>query len=294
MEFSCKRCGYTTNSKGNLVKHFQRKTTCQPLHSDQSYEALLLELTAKTFVGLKCEHCGKLLKSPSSKCRHKKICIKNPDSSKYARHLEDKIDVLVQLIDRQQQDIDKLKHQTSSTTQIFHNTNNGTINNITINAFGKEDISYLTKHHNFPAFMVKCIKEKIDGVCQLIVRKHFDPKHPENHNIKKNNRKDDFMECYDGRKWKPRYSQDVLDDLFINLQTDFANFVDQAISDNGLIKKLWLDNFMKHVGAPLEWDLANSNYDFEDDERADDKQSAKNKIYKLACEYIYRHSKTIN
>ena len=51
MEFSCKRCGYSTCSKGNLVKHFKRKATCQPLHSDQSYEALLLELNAKTFIG---------------------------------------------------------------------------------------------------------------------------------------------------------------------------------------------------------------------------------------------------
>ena len=39
--YSCKRCGYTTDIKGNLKNHFRRKRTCKPTLSDVPVGTLL-------------------------------------------------------------------------------------------------------------------------------------------------------------------------------------------------------------------------------------------------------------
>lgn len=299
MDFCCKRCGYNASCKGNLAKHYKRKTECEPIYSDKPSSDLLEELVYKSLdgVGYPCEHCGKNLKTPSTKCKHKKICKHNPESINFVNHLEQKMDEMMNIIAKQQKEIESLKQKAPTSAKYISNQNNlGTINNtnntnITINALGKEDISYLTSHPKFDQFMIKCIKEKMSGVCEFLVKKHFDPEHPENHNIRKLTLKSDFMDTYDGRKWKPRFTEDVLRDIFINIQTDFANFVDEAISENGSIKKMWLDNFMKEVGAPLDWDLSNSDYEFDGEVDEGTKEQLRDKIYKLACEYIYRSSK---
>ena len=38
--FYCKRCGYTTNKKGNLKNHYLRKTPCKPILSNIRFDSL--------------------------------------------------------------------------------------------------------------------------------------------------------------------------------------------------------------------------------------------------------------
>lgn len=301
-DYTCKRCGYVASCNSNMIKHLKRKKACRPILEDIPIDELLKDTYKRSYTedDIQCAFCKKYVGSTSALSRHKKICKKNPNLAVSIHDVIDekineKMKSLMNIIEQQKQEIQTLKEASTSTTNYVQsqNTNNGTINNITINALGKEDISYLTQHPRFGDFMVKCIKDKIDGLCQFIVRKHFDPNHPENHNIRKLNRKDEFINCYDGRKWNPRFSEDVLRDIFINIQTDFANFVDEAITDDGKIKKVWLDNFMKQVGAPLEWDLSTGDYEFSEEIDDEIKETCRNKIYKLACEYIYRHSKEV-
>lgn len=42
--FTCRRCGYETNRKGNLKLHFDRTILCDPTHSDCCIQALKKEL----------------------------------------------------------------------------------------------------------------------------------------------------------------------------------------------------------------------------------------------------------
>jgi hypothetical protein len=51
--------------------------------------------------------------------------------------------------------------------------------NIIINVHESENRSYITDE-----FMAECVKENIHGICNYIKKLHFDPDHPENHNIK--------------------------------------------------------------------------------------------------------------
>ena len=189
-------------------------------------------------------------------------------------------------------------------TVINGDVNNGIINqgnmqvnnntqNIIINGLGKENISYLTESADFKRFMTNCIKNDIVGVCQLLVKKHFDKEHPENHNIRKLNKKDEFIEYHDGKEWQLGLYDNVLEDMFKLLERHFAEFVDRFACQSQVLRKQWLDNFMRKVGEPLEWDLTGFDYDYEFNENMseEEKERLKNRIFRLACEYVYRHSR---
>ena len=165
-----------------------------------------------------------------------------------------------------------------------------TANIININGLGKEDIGYLTDNPRFKSFMTKCINNQLDGVMEYLENKHFNPKHPENHNLKKLTKKDSFMECYDGEKWRTRYCDDIMHDVFHNMYKAFADFVETATQD-GKLKKVWLDNFMSTVGTPLDWDVNCDNYEFNDRMTDEQKTHLKERVFALAIEYIYKQSK---
>jgi hypothetical protein len=164
-----------------------------------------------------------------------------------------------------------------------------------VNAFGRENIDHLLDHPEYQKFMINCIRDKTSGVINYMMKKHFDPKHPENTNIRKLNKKDEFIEINDGKRWKLRFKDDVLDDVFVCLQVHFGDFVDQCTMDieTSPLKKQWLDNFMKDVGESLEWDLTNDWYEYCERNLPESKKcELKSKIYKLALEHIYRNSKS--
>lgn len=237
MPFECKRCARNFITKNNLIKHLKRKNPCVITHEDVSCSDLIKELekvTNKLFV---CESCQKHFAYRNSMYRHRKTCVN------YTTALEDL-----------KKEISELKTSLEQLSKNDHGAiyNNVTVNhiqtqnNLVINGLGKENTDYIKDE-----FIAKCIKDKADGVCTYLVNKHFHHNHPENHNLKKN-RRDDFMEFYDGRTWKLKYNEEMLDDVFAFMYSDFANFVDEAMSDEGIFKRVWLDNFMRTVGQPLD------------------------------------------
>lgn len=281
----CERCGSTFSTKGNLVKHLRREKECLATQKDVSIESLLVKLTtkdrkAKTY---NCSYCCKQFNHSSNKSAHMRIC--------KAYQAEKDKDAKIQDLQRQ---IDELRvqscHAPQNQTNINTQNNIQTQNNIIINALGKEDIQHLLNHPKFNVFMAQCIRDKVEGVCAYLEKKHLDPKHPENGNIRKLNKKDDFMETYDGRRWRIRFVETVLDEMFRDLQTDFANFIDEHVGTD-ILKKQWLDNFMTQVGLPLDWDLSNDNYQFNGKMSEEDKKKAKQKIMKMFIEYIHRRTK---
>jgi hypothetical protein len=194
------------------------------------------------------------------------------------------------------------QHASSSnttTTTNNNNINNGTVNNnavnnnVIINAFGKEDISYLTEHKGFKKFMVNCLRSKAEGMVEFIAKKHFHPDHPENHNLRKLNKKDEFIEVKTGKEWKTRYSEDVMFDLFSSIEKEFASFVENVFLEDGSLNKQWLNTFMKMVGVPLDWDLNTDSYEYKCDTPLSDeeKERLRQRIYRLAIENIYKKSK---
>jgi len=195
-----------------------------------------------------------------------------------------------------------ITHSSNNTNTMTHSNNVTTTNNninITVNALGKESVGHLEDNltPDMKRFMMHCIKGGTSGVCQMVIRKHFDEQHPENQNIRKCNKKDDFMEFHDGSKWQVDIRDNVLKTVFARLERTFSTFVDglwQGICQpSQMMRKQWIDDFMKKVGEPLEWDLTSTQYDYEFDESmtGEQKEQLRNKIFSLAAEYVYRSTK---
>ena len=125
-------------------------------------------------------------------------------------------------IEEQRKQIDELRSQ--SKINIMNQTNIGT-QNITINAFGKEDIAYLTLSPEYKNFMTGCLKDHVQGMLNLTDAIYYNKEQPENHNIKKLNKKDNFIKLYDGVKWKTAFAKDTVENIFSKINHELMEFL---------------------------------------------------------------------
>ena len=117
--------------------------------------------------------------------------------------------------------------QTSSQNTNCNNTNNQTNNNnitININAFGREN----TEHIDDKAIL-SCIGRVYKSIPALLEKIHFDPEHPENHNIKITNKKLPYASVMgDNNKWKTVDRKDAIESMVIN----GYNMLDEKYAEN--------------------------------------------------------------
>lgn len=145
----------------------------------------------------RCSICQKNFLYSSGLSRHRLICKdkdipkinvleteifelhkKNLELSKKIDVLEKKQNTNIQNTNIENQNI---QNQTQNNTNIQNQNNN---NNIIINCFGNENLDYITDK-----VIIHCMN-KIYGAIPLLIEKiHFDPEHPENHNIQIPNKK---------------------------------------------------------------------------------------------------------
>jgi len=258
---TCSRCGYTTDRKQNLKLHLLKKKTCPPKFNETSIydilkfhgfdeEASEYEIkhnvvsnctnlapicTTKIIHNsntLVCSYCDKLFTRKSSLQRHinsrcsaAKI---NKDQNiieqnKILKENNDKLTLQVeQLINKmallEPKTINNISNKTKNKT---NNINKGIVNNIVINNYGSENIDYIT----FNKF-VKLLETPLSAISKLIELKHFNEKHPENHNIKITNIHDKFAKIYKDKKWLVSNKKDIIQDLVENGYADFEEFKD--------------------------------------------------------------------
>lgn len=289
----CRRCGHQCTSKSNLLQHLRRKKPCVALLEDIKVDDYIESLLARQHEGklYECRYCDKCFTAASNRCRHEQRC--KQQLKETSKSDKEEIKQLKRELDELRACFEEFKGKGSNVTT--NNTNNGTINNIVINTIGREDISYITEERAYKNFMVRCIKARAYGLMEFLVRKHFDPKHPENHNIRKLNKKDDFVEVHIDKEWQTRYVEDALDDVFRAMQTPFADFVQEVFTENGVLKKDVLDYFVETVAKPLEWDLDTMDYEYDREEKSEEeKKVLREKICKLAVEHIYKKSQEVH
>ena len=117
-----------------------------------------------------------------------------------------------------------LTKKTTNNSNIENQNNIETQNIIVVNSFGNENIEHLTdqiicKLIQYSPF--KCVPE-------LIKKIHFDPEHPENHNIKLTNKKLNYAEIVKDNKWITTNKKKVIDDVIQNSY----NILDNSYTDN--------------------------------------------------------------
>jgi hypothetical protein len=300
MEYNCDICNYKTKYVYNYNKHIKtlkHKNKEEEIHllEDENTNNFICNICNKKLCSkqslinhnitcrgvsssLECYKCNKKFNNRSTRYKHEKKC--NITNSK-----------LINI---------------NNTTNITNNiTNNNIINNtinITVNNLGNEKIEYLIDDPEFIKFMNNCIENKIDGICNLIAKKHFDPLHPENHNIRKLNKKDNFIEIFNNNSWNLKNYKDGLDHFTITLETTISHFMEKMVENNIEIKYDVIQHFMKEIGTILHWDLSTDSYDFSYQNRdmknyklsEKDEKMLLTKIYRLFCECLFKYSKIIH
>lgn len=252
---SCKRCGYSTTLLYCLKKHLQRKKHCNPVVEDIETSILYNKCFEKDVKPYKCDYCDKSYTHISSTSYHKKTCVKKIEIELLQKQ---------QLIIDQQKQIESLKAVLPATT--INNTNNAntntnshntiTNNNITINAFGKENIEYLKNNPNYKQIMMKCMAEKEQGVMKLLEYIYFNPDHPENQNVKKSIKKDNFIKLYDGKKWNLSFVDKGLSTILLKIETEFVAFLEKMEDEGTRVKDPLMKRFMTSVGYALDFDFS--------------------------------------
>ena len=111
-------------------------------------------------------------------------------------------------IERLRRENKELKERQVGNTTIINNDNSTTnVINITL--------PYRQTNHDFLSDKdyIRCINRMIMSVPNLIKRIHFNPEHPENHNIYINDMNRNRIMVYDGTQWNVQNQKDTIDRL---------------------------------------------------------------------------------
>ena len=247
--YKCPRCGYSTNQKNDLRKHWRRKSSCQitlnDITIDDCFQTILNEEKSNDnkmttfshesdnifccrdnkmttfFSNIKtannmhlCSYCNKQFSHRNSKNVHLKKC-KN-------RFFSEKDEIIESL--KKQNEI--LQNEKNTLIQNTITTNNTTNNTVIINAFGKENLDYIKKE-----YIHRLIQEGPYGsIRKLIKYIHFNPDHKENHNIKIPNKRDKYAMVYDGSMWQIKNKKNMITTIADHAYGVIADHCDDIIS----------------------------------------------------------------
>lgn len=176
--------------------------------------------------------CGKNYSYHQSLYVHRKKCLLFLNSKENTKNIEN-VNLKVQHLQcekeemRQKLDIYEKEHNEMKaqiamlldkhagvTTNNNNNIDNQTNNNITINinAFGNENIDYIDDKT-----ILDCIGRVYKSIPTLLEKIHFDPSHPENHNIKITNKKLPYASVMgNNKKWKTVDRKDAIETMVVN------------------------------------------------------------------------------
>ena len=215
MQFHCEICNVSFKAKQTLERHLQSTRHLAVLYDkDNEFH----------FV---CE-CGKKYVHKQSLVLHQKTC-KHIQSTKQNtfcistdefQALKDKCELLdnrLTLLQNNTANTDSSSKDNTGgdvATSIHgnHNRSNTTNNKnttININAFGSENLDYITER-----VIANCITRGYECIPEIIKKIHFDKNHPENHNIKIPNKKmSHALVKTEENKWKTMNRKHACEDM---------------------------------------------------------------------------------
>ena len=227
MILTCEKCNFVTKTSRDYNRHILTKKHQLRINDDAKYKCL----------------CGKTYKSTQSLYQHRRKCnaILNNDTLENGNYCSEFQILLKENREMKERlkEMDKLRKQVETlignTGKNIASNSNSTIGNqnniqnqqnvnITVNSFGSENIDHITDQ-----IICKLIKTApFTCVPQLIEKIHFDPEHPENHNIKITNKKLNYAEIVKNNKWVTANKKKVIDDV---IQKSY-DILDEKYNDN--------------------------------------------------------------
>jgi len=258
MSIVCDRCGRDFKKMDNLRRHLNRVYICQPILADIPIESLRAKYACKKGV-YACENCGKVYKTSSGKCKHKKTCLKqDKEKDKIIQEKDTLLKEALAKIDKEQQSREKLEEQVKELLLQKQCVQNITNNNfiIQINNYGEENMDYLRNDANF---LQKCVECPMQSVQKYLDAVHFNKDHPENSNIKLTNLQSPFMDYFKNGNWS-KIEQRVLIPKIIHksvkvIHSLLGEEVDEdeessSSSDDDVPKNQKWYQYMNEIGDP--------------------------------------------
>ena len=153
-----------------------------------------------------CIYCNKIYSKMCHLRRHEKICKKKVESESLVINQNEEIIKMKKEIE----ELKNYKIQTQNNTINNNNTTNNINNskNIYINNYGNENLKHLRSKD-----FANLLNGIYGAVPKLIEKIHFDPKHPENQNIKFTNKKLPYLKIMKDDKWQLVHKKYELLDL---------------------------------------------------------------------------------
>ena len=234
VNYICLRCNYNTDRKSNFINHLSRKKICKVSKTDVTIHYMMdvynlldcKKIKKKNKKDcFKCIGCNKNFNRKNNMERHTNSCIKYNEyvNDKYTDEIKKQNDVLINKVEEMlnkmnmmEEELKKIKDKPS-----INNNFNKIETNIQINSFGNENFDYINEK-----VFVKLLSTPLSAIPKLIELKYFNPKHPENHNIKITNIHDKFAKIYKDNKWLISHKKDIIQELVDNGYADFEEFKD--------------------------------------------------------------------
>ena len=284
-DVECIGCNKTYKNKTWLDKHIVK---CKLYHNYLMAVSLLSHNYSNTIPNTTpklskndCEYCGKSFIHKANMYRHKKkSCKVKKDQIEIKKQINEKqinqtqinqtqinetqidklaftyneVHALKQELKEQKELIKILLQKEGSTNVYTHIGNTTQQNNIQINGFGKEDISYLTDSNK-----VNICGTIYGSVVKCIEAIHLNDKHPENKNIRMRSHKRGEIEKFDHNKQKWQISdlnEGVKELIDINYDRVLDFYNETAKSKMTSKKNERFENFIKDMDDELP-DLIN-------------------------------------
>ena len=166
---------------------------------------------------IKCDFCEKTFTRKTGLTKHLKCCKIKQKKEKNENEKDEK-DKKIKFLEKKQEELQdkvedlliELSKNASTINNITNNTTNNQnkIINININNYGNENIDYLNKD-----YLNNLLQGAFTAIPKLIENIHFNPSHPENHNIKITNKKEPYIKVRKNDKWELQDKKETLETL---------------------------------------------------------------------------------
>lgn len=205
--FICKRCGYVSNVKANMIKHLENIKECKPINANIDRELLISELKEEVKdkqdieTNFICKRCGYVSKVKANMIKHlntKKTCKPVHCDIDRKQLISDlKIHAPKKMKDLEETIVDSMK-----VLNLYKPAIKDKVINIQISNFGQELVNL------DPEMLIDCLKEM--DIMPLFIKLHFNKAHPENCNMRCRNIKDKLFEYWEEGRWIVTTSDIVL------------------------------------------------------------------------------------
>ena len=279
----CPHCPYETTIKCNYKRHLNRKISCINVPKNVQNVPIDVQNVPKNVQNVpidvqnvpidvqnvpnKCDKCSKIFKTAITLRRHIGRCngihslqcgicglMFDNRKNKYYHVKKGKCKPPPSPGDHPTTSSINSSVTNNTNTHSSYNTNSFNTNNvIVLNAFGKEDLSQIA---NDKEFLNSVLKNKESGIVQCIRRIYCNE--PENRTIKKTNKKDDFVDIFDGKEWQLQLKDKAYETMIKKAEGLSTDRIDEIIENGEYNKhKRMIRTFHNQVGAPLDFEYNN-------------------------------------